>query len=309
MANKKKKTSSKQQNTKKTVDLEKTNSFDMVFDEDRLTDNELLDVSFVDGKKNRNKIIDEIEAVDYREEAKKLDDIVQKKNTELLYTGLIILFSFILGFLVCYVFCDEGIADTNSREKETLIEKKVVVDDNYVFLGDSIFEFYNLDKFYDGMPIVNSGISGNTTVDILNDLENRVYKYNPSKIVLMIGTNDLVLETSNDEIVENISKIIDKIKKNRKYAEIYVQSIYPVNNGDDEKINHSMVNIRTNENIKYINQKLENLCVEKKIHYMDIYSLLADEEGNLKLEYTTEGLHITDEGYQVITEAVKEILK
>ena len=52
---------------------------------------------------------------------------------------------------------------------------------NYLFLGDSITDFYDLDEYYKDLPVVNSGVSGNTTADILNDMKNRVYNYNPSK--------------------------------------------------------------------------------------------------------------------------------
>ena len=47
------------------------------------------------------------------------------------------------------------------------------VPDNYLFLGDSITDFYDLDKYYKDLPVVNSGISGNTIDDILKDMKKR----------------------------------------------------------------------------------------------------------------------------------------
>ena len=38
---------------------------------------------------------------------------------------------------------------------------------NYVFLGDSITAGYDLDKFYKDYPVVNSGVGGYTTKDML----------------------------------------------------------------------------------------------------------------------------------------------
>ena len=75
----------------------------------------------------------------------------------------------------------------SAKEKEVVKEKEVIkVPDNYLFLGDSITEYYDLDKYYPDLPVVNSGIAGDTTEDILNDMEGRVYQYNPSKIFIYI---------------------------------------------------------------------------------------------------------------------------
>ena len=109
-----------------------------------------------------------------------------------------------------------------------------------------------------------------------------------------------------DEIVNNIEEIIKEISKNRPYAEIYISSILPVNNTDNKKIDHAVVYNRTNEEISNLNSKIELLCKEYKIDYIDLYSLLIADDGNLDIDYTVEGLHISEAGYEVIT---NEIMK
>ena len=37
-----------------------------------------------------------------------------------------------------------------------------------------------------------------------------------------------------------------------------------------------------------------------------MYKELSDDDGNLKLEYTREGLHMSDEGYEVITKKLNK---
>lgn len=54
--------------------------------------------------------------------------------------------------------------------------------------------------------------------------------------------------------------------ENRPYAKIYLESIYPVNKTDNEKISLSMVSIRDNDRIVETNKKLKQLCDEKKLH-------------------------------------------
>lgn len=180
--------------------------------------------------------------------------------------------------------------------------------DNFVFLGDSITDFYPLEELYDGLPVVNSGISGYTTDDILNNLDNMVSIYNPTKVFILIGTNDIEREKSSDEIVNNIQEIVDRILKKRSNVKIYIESIYPINNTENQKISHGMVGRRNNTTIQEINRKIKKYCKENDYVYIDMYSKLVDKDGNLDLKYTTEGLHISDLGYLKITKVLYEYL-
>lgn len=193
-------------------------------------------------------------------------------------------------------------------EPKYIEKEKIIQDENIVFLGDSITDYYDLDKYYSNYNVVNSGIAGNTTRDILGDMKNRVYKYNPSKVFLLIGTNDINSKIPEEETIKNIKSIISGIRKNRPNAKIYVESIYPINDTDDNKINKKLVSIRNNEIIKKYNKKIKKYCDNNSITYINMYDELKDTNDNLKLEYTKEGLHISDSGYVVITKEIKKYL-
>lgn len=193
-----------------------------------------------------------------------------------------------------------------NHSKTNKIKKEIIVPENIVFLGDSITDLWNLDKYFPDNHVVNSGINGNITDDILKDMNNRVYQYNPSKVFILIGTNDTTIARSNLKIVDNIFEIIDDIKKNRPYAKIYVESIYPINNTNNSKINHNIVGKRSNDRIKIINSMIEKRAKEDNVTYINVYDKLTDKNGNLDISYTKEGLHISNKGYEAIK---KELLK
>ena len=193
------------------------------------------------------------------------------------------------------------------KTKVVTKEKEVVtVDDNYLFLGDSITDFYDLDKYYEDMPVVNSGISGNQTKDILNNMKDRVYQYNPSKVFLLIGTNDIQQKVDEDEIVDNIIEILKEIHENRPYAELYLEAIYPVDEDRDGAQD------RTNEEIMDINKELKKYCNSHDVTYIDTFDLLKDPDSDdvkLKEEYSKDGLHLSDSGYKVLTKELMKYLK
>lgn len=205
---------------------------------------------------------------------------------------IVFMFIIIMVMLILLLFKDNS-GFTNPYEV------KISPNDNFLFLGDSITDFYSLEEYYDNLPVVNSGISGNKTTDILNNMKERVYQYNPTKIFLLIGTNDL--DSTDEDIVEvtfdNIKKIVNEIRENRSDATIYVESVYPVNS----TIENNSVSNRTNKKIRNLNKKLSSYCDGENCNYINLYDDLIDDEGNLKEEYTEDGLHLNSLGYVVIT--------
>lgn len=217
--------------------------------------------------------------------------------------GIIILLLFSLlanGFLIFHY----ATFDHNKVKIVTKTKEIITVSPNYLFLGDSITDFYDLNKYFPNQPVVNSGISGNTTEDILNDMNHRIYQYNPSHIFLLIGTNDIANGKSPDEVVTNIKEIVNQVKEKKQIVTFYIESIYPVN----DTVNKSIVGQRNNEDIIEINNQLKKFCEENEITYIDMFSILADDNGNLKEEYTKDGLHISDIGYERITKELETYL-
>lgn len=218
-----------------------------------------------------------------------------------------ILMIIILFLIINYLYHFKNFDHNKVKIEKVEVVKKL--DNNYVFLGDSITYMYNLDKYYEGMPVVNSGGDGNQTSDILSDMSNRIYRYNPTKIFILIGTNDIIYNKTEEQIVNNIKKIIENIHKNRPDCKVYVESIYPINDTDNEKISMHMVKNRKNSMIRKINDELKLMSSDLDFTYINMYDKLTDEDGNLKLEYTKEGLHMTEEGYEVITKVIKSYIE
>lgn len=222
-----------------------------------------------------------------------------KKKTGIEYN---ILFYVATGLLVLSIAFNFGLL---SKDKSSKI--KYVTDQNVVFLGDSITNGYNVSEFFPDILTINSGIGGNKTTDVLNRMKDSVYIYNPSKVLLLIGINDLNSGASSKDVLDNIQKIVNGIKLNRKYTKIYIESIYPVNVDYAKEVNNVFKNTSiTNDEIKEINKKIKSLCKENDVTYINVYDSLVDENGNLKEIYTKEGLHLTDLGYYKVTKAIEK---
>ncbi len=237
----------------------------------------------------------------------------QEKRNKLIFAFLTVIILCIFSFLTYNqnkkLLMSKKVLQEKKINKEELLNKNK--NENIIFLGDSLTELYELDKYFKDIPLVNSGTCGFTTEDIIKNLKDYVYIYNPTKVILLIGTNDFTLTNdSNEEIVERIKHIINEISKYRPKTEIFIESLYPINNNEDEsKVDMKMVRDRTNERIQEINSTLEEYCKSNNIKYIDMYNELTDEEGNLNIEYTVDGLHVNNEGYEIITKKLKKYIE
>lgn len=210
-------------------------------------------------------------------------------------------FMLLVGILLCVN--EQEIIKLNSRLER--LERYTYNKESIVFLGDSITSRCDLDKYFPNYNVYNSGIAGNMTKDILDNMENRVFVYNPTKVFILIGTNDLVYsELDNDGIKNNIEEIINKIYEKNSNTKIYLESIYPVNNS----LNKEIVETRTNDNIKDLNNKIEKICNNNKCTYINMYDNLTDKNGNMKRIYTVDGLHLNKIGYKVVASKLTKYL-
>ena len=164
-----------------------------------------------------------------------------------------------------------------------------------VFLGDSITDYGDWSEWLGNPRVINRGISGDRAEWMLDRLD-PIVAGQPAKLFLMIGTNDLAVGITPEEVAANVEKLLDRFAEESPWTKIYVQSILPVN-GVDTKAkpkNHW----KKGAEIIETNKLLETLCEGRKnVMYVDVYSALVDEKGMLDKQYTNDGLHLMGEGY------------
>lgn len=181
------------------------------------------------------------------------------------------------------------------RNKNAAFEKENadIVSVDVVFIGDSLTEGYSLPDFYTGFSVLNRGIGGDTTFGVEDRLNTSAFEVNPRVVVMMIGTNNV------DSMLDNYESILIKMKENLPDTKVVVMSVPPAGQGCADR----------NPTIALNNVSLKLLAEKHGCIYVDIFSLLYDvNTGELRAEYTTDGIHFTKEGYDVITNELNPIL-
>ncbi len=169
-----------------------------------------------------------------------------------------------------------------------------------VFIGDSIIEFFPLKKYLGrDIPLINRGIAGTDSDWLLANLKDQLLFLEPSKIVILIGTNDIGMGKDLTTIYKNIVSIISKIRSELFTTKIYLISVLPVNESLEFK---GRVKMRTNKLIHCLNQ---NLCHIPNISFLNLYQDFLDSDGNLDKIFTTDGLHLSAKGYEKFAQELK----
>ena len=153
-----------------------------------------------------------------------------------------------------------------------------------VFLGDSLTDGCEWPELLKNYNIVNRGINGDTTEGILLRLRS-VTKDRPSKIFIMAGCNDFGWGKSVLDTFNNYKLIIDRIQGESPETKIFIQGNIPV------------FGATVNKKLSSLNRKLQELCNNKNIIFIDLFKHFLNKQGKLNPEYTNDGTHLTSKGY------------
>ena len=120
--------------------------------------------------------------------------------------------------------------------------------------------------------------------------ENCAAATDSSKVFILLGMNDIGLYGVKGT-QEGCEKLVAKIKAKSPDVKIYLQSVTPMLSAFEYED-------YTNVNIDVFNAWLKEYCEKNGYRYLDINSIMRDENGALKEEYCSDpeamGIHFTD---------------
>lgn len=208
-------------------------------------------------------------------------------------------------FCACTMQAQEQKHSTFYYQRATLFEVLPTSKSDIIFLGNSITNGGEWAELLRNPHAKNRGISGDTTQGVLDRLST-ITKGKPSKIFLLIGTNDLSRGKSVDEVAKNVEKIVVRVKRESPATKLYVQSVFPVN----PKFNKFLGHMNRQKDIAALNAKIKAVAARHGVTYIDVYkSLVIPSTDVMNPEYTNDGLHLLGKGYLKWADVLKPYLK
>jgi lysophospholipase L1-like esterase len=201
--------------------------------------------------------------------------------------------------------------DLLSKEAKAVARKQP--DRLMILAGDSISLWFPPDLLPSGSCGVaqcanrtwlNQAISGDTSTGLLKRL--RLFdNTKPQAVFVMIGINDLLKGRSEKDMLADYEQIITTLKKAHPNSKIVVQSVLPRAKEKVTGANAQQVLNLSNERVYQVNRQLAAIAEKSNVAFLDLQSLVSDNEGFLRPELTTDGLHLNLQGYLVWRSAIQ----
>ena len=185
------------------------------------------------------------------------------------------------------------------------------VEDTYfedtAFLGDSRTEGFHL---YSGLKTGAYYCSVGATVESVFSkavetpagkmpLLDAMAEEDFGKIYVMLGVNEL--GWNGTEIYHNqYAKLIDRLREDHPDSLVVLQTLIPVSAKQEAK--KSYVN---NTRIAAYNEVIRQLAEEKQCPYVDVAAAMTDEQGCLRSDWTSDGVHLNTAGCKVWLDYLK----
>lgn len=163
------------------------------------------------------------------------------------------------------------------------------------FLGDSLTDGYDLAKYYPQYVTANRGIGGDTTFDLEARLQVSVYDLKPKVAVMLIGANN------TDTMFENYEDILRGLKENLPDTKVVLLSLTAMG-GEHWGAKNQLA--------AYNNVTIKLLAEKYGYTFVDLYTPLYDVSIREVYDgYTTDGGHLTHQGYTVVTAQIMPVLE
>lgn len=171
---------------------------------------------------------------------------------------------------------------------------------NIVMLGNSLTHGCEWHEIFNNPKVLNRGIIGDVVPGITERID-AVVEGKPAKIFLLSGANDVSHDLSADSIAANYAVLIDIIRQRTPDTKLYVQSTLPINNSFNRYKNLA----GKEQVIRDLNKHLAAMADEKGYTWIDLTDIFADENGNLRADWSNDGLHILAPGYKAWAECIR----
>src|SRR5215831_5604654 len=174
-----------------------------------------------------------------------------------------------------------------------------------VFMGNSITEGWapHFDSLFPGKPYVGRGIGGQTTPQMLVRFRQDVIALKPKVVVILGGTNDIAGNTgpSTLEMIEDNLASMTEIAKANGIRVVLVSVLpvadYPWRRGLDPA-----------PKIIALNSWMKQYAARVGEIYLDLHTQMADEQGGMKPELATDGVHPNAAGYALMAPLTEQAI-
>jgi lysophospholipase L1-like esterase len=168
-----------------------------------------------------------------------------------------------------------------------------------LFVGSSSIRYWtNLSSDFPEWNVLNRGFGGSHVPDTTHFAERIIFPYEPSKIVLYAGDNDIARGRSPSQVLEDFKNLVGKVHARLPKTKIYFLAIKP-----------SPSRWYLSPQAREANQLVRRYArFRSKVEFIDIWSPLIKEGRPSPALYERDRLHINRKGYELWIPVIRRAL-
>lgn len=207
---------------------------------------------------------------------------------------------------ICFLISLSGNAQVISRfaDEVDAIQKKYdtlwdASKETIVFTGSSSIRIWkDLGERFPGHQIVNSGFGGSQASDLLTYTYELILRFNPKKVFIYEGDNDIVAGRTPDEIIVAIKNIVGGIERHDPQTQIVLISAKP-----------SLARWKLKRKYKRLNRKFNKLAQkDERINFIDVWKPMLNKRKVKQDIFLEDGLHMNGKGYTIWYSVIKNYI-
>lgn len=171
----------------------------------------------------------------------------------------------------------------------------------YLFIGSSSMRMWkSLQEDFKDYPVINRGFGGSHFSDAIYYFDDLVLAYNPEKIVIYEGDNDIAGNKSTSKIMKDLKQLLKMIRDNLDQPDIAIISAKPSPRRWDLK-----------DKYENLNTKFKKLASkDQDLTYIDVYTSMLNENGLPEPElFLEDSLHMNEKGYRIWKEQIQPFIE
>jgi len=168
-----------------------------------------------------------------------------------------------------------------------------------IFTGSSSIRLWkDLQERFPDHQVLNTGFGGSQFSDLELYLDELILNYDPVKVFIYEGDNDIFERKSPRKVIKKAEGIIRTLRQEKPNMEIVLISAKP-----------SISRWKFRGKYRRLNRKLNKLAAENSgIDFVDVWHPMLDKKKVKQDIFIEDGLHMNKKGYDIWYNAIKDYI-
>jgi len=212
-----------------------------------------------------------------------------------------IISAFVLLFLVQFTYAQElpfqDEVITRAKEIDAAGWEKGAV----VFTGSSSVRMWtNLQEQFPDVDIINSAFGGSQAHQLLTHLDQTVLRYEPSKVFIYEGDNDINAGQEVSAIMENLDELVTRIHTKLPNTIVNLIAAKPSPSRWEKQESYLALN----------DLMRQYATTHDKVNFVNVWDIMLDDNGKPRTDiFIADNLHMNEKGYALWKEIFTPFMK